>query len=110
MATYAVMEGNVVANIVVSEDVGFFQIAYPDSVVIEQTEETGPANVGVEFRSGRFVPIKPWSSWVFDEQTWAWVAPVAYPSDEKSYFWNETDQSWEYASLVLPTPEEEPNA
>jgi hypothetical protein len=42
-----------------------------------------------------FIPPKPYSSWTLDEDTCLWEAPVAYPSDDKMYVWNETDQQWD---------------
>lgn len=41
-----------------------------------------------------FIPPKPYPSWVLDEQSCLWVAPVPYPQDGKRYFWVEETQSW----------------
>ena len=41
-----------------------------------------------------FVPPKPYASWVLDEETCLWNAPVARPDDGKDYAWNETTLSW----------------
>ncbi len=94
MSVYAVLENGLVGNIVVADDENFFAIAYPKSTVIEITEETGVANIGVEFLDGKFVPIKPWNSWVFNSETWLWEAPEAYPTDEGIYLWDEASLSW----------------
>ena len=42
-----------------------------------------------------FIPKKPFNSWVLNETTCKWEAPVAYPNDGQSYKWNETIQNWE---------------
>lgn len=44
-----------------------------------------------------FIPPKPYASWLLDESTCNWVAPVPMPdnSDELEYFWNEEKQNWE---------------
>jgi hypothetical protein len=42
-----------------------------------------------------FVAPKPFNSWVLNEDTWLWEAPVAMPDDGKSYTWNEETTSWE---------------
>jgi len=34
------------------------------------------------------------SSWVFNEETCSFEAPVSYPSDGKDYYWNESTTSW----------------
>ena len=41
-----------------------------------------------------FIPPKPFASWVLDEETCLWNAPVARPTDNKSYSWNEETLSW----------------
>ena len=41
-----------------------------------------------------FIPPKPFNSWVLDEQTCLWNAPVAYPTDDKVYNWDEVTTSW----------------
>jgi hypothetical protein len=41
-----------------------------------------------------FIPPKPFASWVLDEETCLWNAPVARPTDDKSYSWNEETLSW----------------
>jgi len=42
-----------------------------------------------------FIPIKPYNSWILNEQTCLWEAPVAYPNDELMYKWNESIVNWE---------------
>ena len=58
------------------------------------------AGVGFTYDATRdaFIPPKPYSSWTLDEDTCLWEAPVAYPSDDKMYKWNETDQQWDEVS------------
>ena len=41
-----------------------------------------------------FIPPKFYSSWVLNEETCQWNAPVPYPSDGKFYDWNENTLSW----------------
>tara|TARA_B100000676_G_scaffold233025_1_gene232009 strand:+ start:1925 stop:2299 length:375 start_codon:yes stop_codon:yes gene_type:complete len=54
------------------------------------------AGIGFTYDSVRdaFIPPKPFNSWVLDEATCLWEAPVAYPSDEKNYEWDETNTRW----------------
>jgi hypothetical protein len=42
-----------------------------------------------------FIPPKPFPSWVLNEDTCLWEAPVAYPDDGEKYIWNETTTSWD---------------
>ncbi len=41
-----------------------------------------------------FLPPKPFSSWLLNEETCLWEAPIERPSDGKVYTWNEDGQSW----------------
>jgi hypothetical protein len=41
-----------------------------------------------------FIPPRPFSSWVLNEDTCLWDAPVPYPQDGKMYQWSEDDQLW----------------
>jgi hypothetical protein len=41
-----------------------------------------------------FIPPKPFASWVLNEDTCLWDAPVAYPTDGKDYSWNEETTNW----------------
>jgi hypothetical protein len=41
-----------------------------------------------------FIPPKPFESWLLDEETCLWNSPIPYPNDDKMYFWNEENQSW----------------
>jgi hypothetical protein len=41
-----------------------------------------------------FIPPKPFESWVLDEDTCLWVAPVAYPTDGADYVWDEEAGNW----------------
>jgi hypothetical protein len=49
-----------------------------------------------------FVPPRPYPSWVLDEDTCLWEAPISHPENGKRYVWNEETQSWE---LVSPKEE-----
>lgn len=42
-----------------------------------------------------FIPPKPFDSWLLDETTCRWKAPVDYPTDGQDYIWNETSKTWE---------------
>ena len=47
---------------------------------------------------GGFIPPKPFESWVLDEDTCLWVAPVPQPEDGGAYSWNEETISWDLIS------------
>jgi hypothetical protein len=41
-----------------------------------------------------FYPAQPYASWILNESTWLWEAPVARPDDGKIYQWDEATISW----------------
>ena len=46
-----------------------------------------------------FIPPKPFDSWLLDETTCTWDAPVPRPDDGKFYDWNEATTSWVEVTL-----------
>ena len=54
------------------------------------------AGIGFTYRDDidAFVPIKPWASWVLNEATARWEAPVPIPNNGNEYRWNEDNQQW----------------
>ena len=62
------------------------------------------ASVGYTYDEDRdaFIPLKPFASWILNEETCLWEAPVAKPEltqeqiDNNNYYtWNETNQTWD---------------
>ena len=41
-----------------------------------------------------FIPPKPFASWLLNEDTCLWNAPVAMPDDGKIYEWDEATVNW----------------
>ena len=42
-----------------------------------------------------FISPKPYNSWILNESTCLWNAPVAKPDDNNKYTWNEEILNWE---------------
>jgi hypothetical protein len=62
------------------------------------------AGIGYTYDEDRdaFIPKKPYQSWILNEDTCQWEAPVSMPTltqeqiDNKNYYnWNETIKNWE---------------
>jgi len=55
------------------------------------------AGIGYTYDEDRdaFIPPKPYNSWILNEQTCLWDAPVAIPEDGNMYKWNEEILNWE---------------
>jgi len=75
------------------------QPAHDQSVIDgdEARERKNYAGIGFTYCPDRdaFIPPKPYDSWVLDEDSCLWQAPVPYPDDGKDYQWNEQTQSWD---------------
>jgi len=120
--------GNIIERVeVVSNDIAtteqagidFLQNLYKDRAIWKQTSfntkggahKTGGtpfrknfASIGYTYDQTRdaFIPPKPFNSWVLNEDSCQWEAPVARPEltqeqiDNNNYYtWNETNQTWD---------------
>lgn len=47
-----------------------------------------------EARDAFYQVNKPYPSWIFDEQSCIWKAPIEHPDDGRDYKWDETISGW----------------
>jgi len=118
MSHFAKVENGTVTQVIVAEqdviDTGMFgtgwvQTSYNTRGGVHFNPETNEpsedqsralrknyAGVGYNYDSERdaFIAPKPYASWVLDDATCLWTAPVAMPTDDKQYSWDEESQSW----------------
>jgi hypothetical protein len=47
-----------------------------------------------------FIPPKPHSSWVLNEEVCQWDPPISRPIDDKFYIWNEDLQNWKEIEAI----------
>ena len=103
--------GNIIERVeVVSNDIAtteqagvdFLNNLYNTRDVWKQTSYNGNirknyAGIGYIYDQVRdaFIAPKPYNSWILNETTCLWEAPVAKPDDGEEYNWNETNQTWE---------------
>lgn len=54
------------------------------------------AGIGYTYDEERdaFIPPKPFDSWVLNEDTCLWEAPIPYPADGAVYSWDEESGDW----------------
>ena len=54
------------------------------------------AGIGYQYDQTRnaFIPPKYYNSWILNEDTCNWEAPVAMPEDNNRYAWNESILNW----------------
>ena len=103
--------GNIVEQvIVVSNDIAiteqagieFLNNLYKDrNVVWKQTSYNNNirknfAGIGYYYDQARdaFISPKPFNSWILNEDTCCWEAPVSKPQDDNIYTWNESTLTW----------------
>lgn len=124
MAHFAEIENNIVVRVLVIDqetiDTGnfgdpskFIQTSY-NTWKGEHTLGGTPlrknfAAIGYTYDAQRdaFIPPKPHNSWVLNEITCHWDAPIPYPTDGKKYQWNEETNSWTDISEGQSTPVQE---
>ena len=46
-----------------------------------------------------FYAPQPYTSWILNNTTWLWKAPIVMPTDGKKYKWNESIANWEESIL-----------
>jgi hypothetical protein len=114
---YAKVTDNIVVQVIVAE-ANFFdtfvdntpgqwiQTSYNTSGGVHYGQDGQPdggialrknfAGIGFTYDQVRdaFIPPKMFPSWILDEDSCLWNAPVDYPDDGNKYRWNEDTQSW----------------
>jgi hypothetical protein len=108
MSHFAKVENGIVTQVIVAEQdvidsgmfgTGWVQTSY--NTCGNQHPEGRPLRgnyAGIGFTYDRtkdvFIPPKPFTSWVLNEDTCLWEAPVAMPQDNKIYSWDEETTNW----------------
>ena len=103
--------GNIIERVsVVSNDIAtteqagvdFLNKLYNTRDVWKQTSYNGNirknfAGIGYTYDQTRdaFIPKKPFASWILNETTCLWEAPIALPDTENRYNWNEETTTWD---------------
>ena len=54
------------------------------------------ASIGGTYDAERdaFIPAKRWDSWILDEETCHWIAPIPNPDNRHQSEWDEENQAW----------------
>ena len=111
MAHYAKVENTLVTQVIVAEAEFFdtFVDSSPGEWIQTSYNTQGGvhldggialrknyAGVGFTYDSVRdaFIAPQPYPSWVLDEDTCIYEAPVPYPTDDLMYSWDEDTTSW----------------
>ena len=118
MAHFAKVIDGIVTKVIVAEPDFFdtfvdgepghwIQTSYNTKAGVHICPETGEPDGGTPLRKNyaavgfsydakrdAFIPPQPFPSWVLNEDTCLWEAPVPYPDDGQEYTWDEDAQQW----------------
>lgn len=120
MAHFAKVNNGIVEQVIVAEPEFFdtfvdsspgqwIQTSYNTRGGVHYNPETGEpsadqskalrknyAGIGYSYDAAKdaFIPPKPYASWLLNETSCLWEAPVAYPTDGGVYRWDEATTSW----------------
>jgi hypothetical protein len=118
MSHFAQVVDGIVTNVIVADqdviDSGLFGTswvqtsyntyggAHPEGTPLRKNY----AGVGYTYDLVRdaFIPPKPYPSWLLNEDTCLWEAPLPRPTDSNIYTWNETTGTWVIMNLIPVTP------
>lgn len=97
--TYALLKNNVVVNIVLFDDNASPELMQTITEANDATDyvsctEYGNTSIGGSFDGKKLWFPQPFPSWVKDEQSGTWQAPIPYPDHDKNYYWDETVVGW----------------
>jgi hypothetical protein len=61
------------------------------------------AGIGYTYDATNDVFYAPqlYASWIINETTWTWEAPVAMPTDDKLYQWDEATVAWKEVEMPV---------
>ena len=108
MSHFAKVENGIVTQVIVAEQdvidsglfgTGWIQTSY--NTHGGQHPEGRPlrknyAGIGFTYDEQRdaFIAPQPFPSWLLNEETCLWDAPITYPTDGNLYLWDEITTSW----------------
>ena len=108
MAHYAKVEDGVVTQVIVADSKEWCQANLGGEWIQTSYNTHGGVNtrqggealhknyagIGYTFDGTGFAAPQPFPSWTKNSDTYLWEAPVAMPTDDKRYTWDEATTSW----------------
>jgi hypothetical protein len=96
-----------------SKGIDFCKSLYGEDTFWKQTSYNGTfrrnfAAIGSVYNQLRdaFISPKPYSTWVLNNNTYQWEAPIPCPVDDRLYAWDEYTNNWVDVGEKLATPDE----
>lgn len=119
MAHYAKVENGVVTQVIVADQAfidsavlghGWIQTSYNTRGNVHYGSDGQPdggvalnknyAGIGYTYDGTGFAAPQPFPSWTLNQDSYVWEAPIAMPTDDKRYSWDEATLSW--AEVTVP--------
>lgn len=89
MKTFAIIENEIVVNVIVAESFKIAKDLFGDKVIIEITEER-LGGIGATWDGKKFKPAKPEGDWVYNDNLNTWLPGVEAPVDHENYYYDGT--------------------
>jgi hypothetical protein len=95
-----ILDGKVIDVLHTDERLAAIFLSQPTVVDVTVLDENATAEIGHSYNqaTGKFTKPKPFESWILNEESGVWVAPLQRPDDSNFYLWNEETTSWSLQS------------
>ena len=100
MARFGKIESNIIIDIILANQ-EFINILPDSKDWVELTNSLIGIGWNYDINSLSFYPPQPYPSWTLNTNTYNWEPPIAYPTDDKNYVWDEENQIWNETSLPI---------
>jgi hypothetical protein len=100
MQEYIILENNFITSIIDASGysdnkdniINILQGLLPDKVIIKRSKDHINVFTGCYYINDNFIQPRPFKSWILKNNEWH--SPKPYPQDNKTYYWNEINNSW----------------
>jgi len=112
MAHYAKVENGIVTQVIVADSITWCEETLGGEWIQTSYNTYGGvhsngkfpihknfAGIGHHFDGIGFYSPQPYPSWTLNSQSYLWESPVPYPTDGKSYAWDEETTTWVELSI-----------
>lgn len=100
MANYAIIENNIVTNVIVADTLEIAKTITGMSCI--ESTDINSASPGGTYDGIYFTPPNPYPSWLLNNDTRQWYPPIPVPDDGKLYLWDEENTSWKEEDIREP--------
>ena len=99
MGNFAKIIDGVVTDVIVA-DQSFINGLSDSTDWVENTSSVAGIGYNYDASTTTFYPPQPYNSWILNTETYTWGAPIAYPTDDKNYIWDEDNQNWVESPII----------